>query len=90
MFVGQWKKDGDNIRKQVEEGWANKKQALADNGLRRVRLGIKALYKLNKTLPRSFNIPLSRDQFIIYLLNVFVCFVFDSLTNSSFLTHVIF
>ncbi len=90
MFVGQWKKEGDNIRKQVEEGWANKKQALADNGLRRVRLGIKALYKLNKTLPRSFKIPLSRDQFIIYLLNVFVCFVFDSLTNSSFLTQVIF
>lgn len=80
--VGQWKKNRDNIRKQVEEERANKKQALADDGLSRVRLGIKAFYELNETLPRSFKIPLTREQFIIYcLMCLYVLFLIHRLTT---------
>ena len=64
--VGQWKKDRDNMRKEVEEeGRANKKIAIGDDGLRRVRHGIRALYELNKTLPKSLKLPLRRELLLV-------------------------
>jgi hypothetical protein len=50
--------------------------------LSRVRLGIKAFYELNETLPRSFKIPLTREQFIIYcLMCLYVLFLIHRLTT---------
>jgi len=64
--VGRWKKNWDNFRKQVEEeGPANKKKASADDGLRRVRLGIRAFYELNETLPKSLKLPLTRELLLV-------------------------
>jgi transposase-like protein len=64
--VGQWKKDSDKIRKEVEEeGRANKRRTFSDDGLRRVRHGIRAFYELNETLPKSLKLPRTRELLLV-------------------------
>jgi transposase-like protein len=57
--VGGWKNQWEKIRREVEEeGHANKKCVLQDDGLMRIRLDIEAFYELNETLPKSLKLPI--------------------------------
>ena len=52
--IANWRKNQDKIQSQVEdEGQANKRRAVRDDGLMRVRVGIRSFYELNESLPKN-------------------------------------
>jgi hypothetical protein len=58
--IANWRKDRDKIQSQVKnEGRANKRQAVCDDGLMRVRVGIRSFYELNESLPKKLRIPIT-------------------------------
>ncbi len=60
--IANWRKDRDKIHSQVEdEGQANKRRAVRDDGLMRVRVGIRSFYELNESLPKKLRTPITRE-----------------------------
>ena len=66
--VHNWRKDRENIEKQVEEeGRPEKKRVMVDDGLGRIQEGVKAFYDDNQDLPEGHKQPLTRKLLCLYV-----------------------
>jgi hypothetical protein len=66
--VPNWRKERENIEKQVkEEGRPEKKRAMVDDGLERIRAGLKSFYDDNLELPEGLKQPLTRKLLCLYI-----------------------
>ena len=65
MLTG-WRKNREALAKQVEEGHSKKQRLVLNNGLKRIKDGIRAFYDLNSSMPKGLKIPITRESTLIF------------------------
>ena len=56
-----WRKRREALAKQAEEGYSKKQRLVLNDGLKRIKDGIRAFYDLNSSMPKGLKIPITRE-----------------------------